>query len=402
VTALRGGAATDVGRVRQKNEDNLLVAESLFAVADGMGGHAAGEVASETAVNRLGAAYGADHTVEGLVQAIKDANRAVWRQAQDQAALRGMGTTLTAAALVEQDGEELLAIANVGDSRAYLLRDGELEQLTADHSVAEELRRDGRLTTEEAEVHPQRHVLTRVLGIDADVDVDVFPVIPYRGDRVLLASDGLTNEVRDDQIASVLRRLADPAEAARELVSMAKANGGNDNITVVVVDVVDDDDRARLASEALGPAGPAPARVLSPSGAPPAAASAAGSPPSAPPGRPVRVRAGVSARVVIFVAALLLIVGGAFAAIAVYARGSYFVGFKGERVAIFKGRPGGLLWFDPTLAQRTALARDRVPPSRLADVRAGKEEPSLAAARRYVRNLQSEADALNAPPATAP
>src|SRR5205807_1797810 len=184
---------------------------------------------------------------------------------------RGMGTTLTAVALVNEDGEERLAVVNVGDSRAYLLQQGELEQLTEDHSLVEQIVRDGRLTPAEAQVHPQRSIITRALGLDPEVEVDSWELTPYKGDRLLLCSDGLTNEVTDDEIATTLRAVSDPEEAAKQLVNEARDHGGNDNITCVVVDVVDDDDRAEQASAALAaeppppPAPPsAPSRTLGP------------------------------------------------------------------------------------------------------------------------------------------
>ena len=152
---------------------------------------------------------------------------------------------------VEDTPPEHLVIANVGDSRAYLLRDGSLVQLTEDHSVVADLVRDGRITAEEAEVHPQRNIVTRVLGVYETIDVDLWPVDPVVGDRVLLCSDGLFNEVGTDQITSALRRLDDPSEAAAELVRLANEGGGRDNITVVLVDVVDDGGVARSASAAL-------------------------------------------------------------------------------------------------------------------------------------------------------
>src|SRR5205814_7076194 len=151
---------------------------------------------------------------------------------------------------VGEDGEEHVAVANVGDSRAYLFRGGELEQVTDDHSVTEQMVRDGELLPEEAAVHPHRHVLTRVLGMAPDVTVDCYPILPYKGDRFLLCTDGLVNEVSDAQVASLLRRRASPADAAQELVEMAVEAGGHDNVTVVVVDVVDDDNRSEAASEA--------------------------------------------------------------------------------------------------------------------------------------------------------
>ncbi len=150
MTTLRAGAATDVGRVRSNNQDHLLMADPLFAVADGMGGHAGGEVASLAAVEALKATYERNPSADGLADAVRKANEVVWNRAQEARELRGMGTTITAVALVEGDEDDLLAVVNVGDSRAYLLRDGDLEQLTDDHSVPEELRRAGRRGDAEA------------------------------------------------------------------------------------------------------------------------------------------------------------------------------------------------------------------------------------------------------------
>ncbi|MDP9389594.1 MAG: Stp1/IreP family PP2C-type Ser/Thr phosphatase, partial [Actinomycetota bacterium] len=254
MTSLRCGAATDVGLVRPNNQDDYLADETLFAVADGMGGAAGGEIASRTAVAALKATFGADPTANGLADGVRNANRAVWDKAQERPDLRGMGTTMTAMALVEDRSEDVLAVVNVGDSRVYLFRDGVLDQLTDDHSVPEELLRAGRLTPAEAARHPQRNVLTRVLGVDDEVEVDCFRVTPYKGDRLVLASDGLYNEVDEEGIASVMRREADPEAAARQLVEQARAGGGADNITVVVVDVVDDDDRSARASATVAAA----------------------------------------------------------------------------------------------------------------------------------------------------
>lgn len=400
MTVLRGGAATDVGRVRSNNQDQLLVADTLFAVADGMGGHAGGEVASLAAVEALRAAFDSNPSADGLADAVRGANEVVWKRAQEGRELRGMGTTLTAVALVEGGDDDLLAVVNVGDSRAYLLRDGELEQLTDDHSVPEELRRAGRLSDTEAAAHPQRNVLTRALGIEPKVEVDCFQVTPFRGDRLLLASDGLYNEVEDSDIAGVLRRVADPEEAARELVDMAKDHGGNDNITVVVVDVVDDDSRSVRASAAVGsspvrpsstatdtttsrPADPAPVGH-SPTGRPSASPSSrAGAAPA--PQRKVTLRA------VLFVGLVLVVLLGAVVAIAWYGRAGYFVGARADEIVIFKGRPGGLLWFKPTVAQPTGISLAEVRPGRADEIREGKEHSSLDAAERYVTNVREEA-----------
>jgi serine/threonine protein phosphatase PrpC len=422
VTRLNWGAATDVGRVRTNNEDSLLIEPPLFAVADGMGGAAAGEVASAIAVATLKAAFAGDN--EGpdrdhLAEAVRHANEAIFARAREDPALRGMGTTLTAVALVEEAGDDVLAVVNVGDSRAYRLRDGELEQITDDHSLVEEMVRIGRLSADEAAVHPQRHIVTRALGIQPVVEVDCFGITPFAGDRFLLASDGLTDEVADHDIASVLRRTPDPTAAARELVDTAMNHGGRDNVTVVVVDVVDDDDRAAKASAAVaadpvvapkpppppaeddGPvrAGPPPAPSSPP--APPAEAS----PPAE---RPPPRRRGLTLKTAAFVLALLLVVAAALAAVGEYARGSFYVGLAQGKVVIYRGRPGGLLWFKPTVEQRTGLAAADVPAAYRADVQAGKTESSLAAARHYVQNLKDAAasttttTSTTGPPADTP
>ena len=423
---LRAGGATDVGMVRTNNQDQLLVFSPLFAVADGMGGHAAGEVASRIAVESLRAAFsrppptrgddepGDDEqgeserraaaptaqalSAETLVSAVLRANRAVWERGQQEPSFRGMGTTLVALALVCEDDQDVLALVNVGDSRIYLLRDGELEQLTTDHTLVQELVDDGQLSEAEAGVHPQRHVLTRALGVDPDVDVDLIEVIPYKADRFLLCSDGLPREVSDSQIASILRRLADPEEAARELVAEARAHGGNDNITVVVVDVVDDDDQAAQASAALA-AEPRSTSRTDAVTAIEAEDTADGATTARPPAPKTKKAAEprrpkghfFTMRVVLFLVLVVLLLAGGAAAVGFYARGSYFVGLQGDRVTIFRGRPGGVLWFDPTVEQRTGVTSGDVLASRMGDLKAGRQESSLADARQYVLNLQAEA-----------
>jgi len=239
VTVVRSGSATDVGRVRNTNQDLPLEGENIFAVADGMGGHAGGEVAARVAVDALRASFARQPSIGGLRDAVAEANAAVWRASQVQSDLRGMGTTLTAAALVAgTDGRDVVALANVGDSRAYLYSGGRITQVTADHSLAEEKVRKGELTEAEAAVHPHRHILTRALGVSSDVDVDLWELRLRDGDRILICSDGLTNEVGINQIGDVLGSVADPQEAAELLVRQANEHGGNDNITVVIVDVL--------------------------------------------------------------------------------------------------------------------------------------------------------------------
>jgi protein phosphatase len=384
------GAASDPGRLRPGNEDSAVAEEGLFAVADGMGGHAGGEVASRLAVEVVRANVGAD----GLVESVLRANQAILVRAQEEPALRGMGTTLCAIALLDDDGPRM-EIVNVGDSRVYLFRDGALEQITEDHNFVAELERDGRITAEEAKVHPQRNIITRVLGNDPDVEVDVFRVDPFRGDRFLLCSDGLFNEMADDGIAAVLRAERAPQAAAEELVRRANASGGRDNITVVIVDVVEDGDRARHASAAL--AGAAATRAAAPVGTITGTidepivdhdrTSARGATLTVEPERHRRI----TWRAALFVLAVLLVLGAAGGSVWFIGRSTYYVGVDGERVTIFKGRPGGVLWIEPTVERRDDLTIDEVPSSARDAVRAGKEESSLARAERYVANLRARA-----------
>jgi protein phosphatase len=233
-------AGTDVGRVRAGNEDSLFNGRTVFAVADGLGGHAGGEVASAAAVAPLAALDGrgfADpaEAAEALAGAVRQANAAILDQAAGDPGLWGMGTTLTAAAVA---GDHHLQLAHVGDSRAYLLRDGSLEQLTTDHTVVGELVRRGRLSPEQAAVHPERSILTRAVGLDPRVPVDTpDPLELAAGDQVLLCSDGLTETVPDAAIAELLSAPGDGDAACRSLIDAANAAGGPDNTTVVLVRV---------------------------------------------------------------------------------------------------------------------------------------------------------------------
>lgn len=241
---LRWGAATDPGQIRPGNEDHLFAGPSLFVVADGMGGHQAGEVAAQLAVGQLESRLTEDEpTIGDLVAAIGQANRDIFDSAMTDPDQQGMGTTITSLAVMADphDGE-VFALANVGDSRTYLFRHGRLRQLTVDHSYVQELVAAGHISREEARSHPRRNIVTRALGIESTVQVDSWAVPIIRGDRFLLCSDGLVDEVHDDEITEVLASIEDPQEAADDLVRRANANGGRDNITVVVVDVLEGDD----------------------------------------------------------------------------------------------------------------------------------------------------------------
>ena len=223
---------TDVGRVRKINEDAAFIGEGLYILCDGMGGHQGGEVASNLAVDVLSTSLmGKEPSIGTLMSSINKANDTICQRSLSDKNVRGMGTTLTA--LWVADDQMLLA--QIGDSRAYLLRGGVLRQCTHDHSMVAELVRVGKLTPEEARVHPQKNLVTRALGTDTRVDPDIFEILRQPGDRWLICSDGLTDQVTDAEIASILsgNSLYDAADA---LLSMSLERGGIDNITLLIID----------------------------------------------------------------------------------------------------------------------------------------------------------------------
>ena len=418
---LQWAGATDVGRVRSNNQDRYLAKPEvgLWAVADGMGGHQGGETASLTACDELANHFTLDDdghaTSDGLVSAIEAANRAVHEKGNDDPDLTGMGTTVVALAVViDGRGDELFAIANVGDSRAYRFSGDGFEQLTEDHSLVADMVREGSLSAEDAATHPQRNILTRVLGVYDEVPVDVISVIPHPGDRFILCSDGLFNEVSDEAMTSVMRRLVDPAEAADELVRLAVQGGGRDNVTVVVVDVMEDGDRAGAASQALAGDSPTDTASMAPygggayasetleeeSGATNRVRSARQRRKISPSERSLGRRHAaprprrLTWRVLLFSLLVLALVGGVFLTTRWYARNSYFVGFDGDDVAIFRGRPGGVGWIDPELQETTPLKRRELPKDVIPALSDGKEESSLNDAQEYVDNLMDRVDDL--------
>lgn len=228
---------TDPGRKRHHNEDSYVFQPPLFAIADGMGGARAGEVASALAAGALHEAGVDGGGTTRVIELIQEANRRVHERALVDAETSGMGTTITVA-LVEPDGT--VTFGHVGDSRAYVLRDDRLEQLTDDHSLVAELVRRGELSAEAAEVHPQKSVITRALGTDPDVDVDAFAVDGQAGDVYLICSDGLSDMVDGLEIESIMRaHRNDLDEAARRLVQAANRAGGDDNITAILFELTD-------------------------------------------------------------------------------------------------------------------------------------------------------------------
>lgn len=300
---VEAGVATDIGRVREGNEDSYLVDPPLYAVADGMGGHRGGEVASHLALETVEELSRAGRGT--LADQVRQANRAVYEKSQQDRAVTGMGTTLTVVKVVDA----AVLLAHVGDSRAYLLRAGALRKLTDDHTLVNRMVKAGEITTDEAEVHPHRNVLTRALGTEPEVQVDVDEVALLDGDRLLLCSDGLFGMVNEDQIQAILESEPDPQKAADRLVRAANRAGGIDNITVVVVDAHEDE------------AG---------DGEPPAARAQLG-PGSSGRRRLIRWGAGIVVAAIVLVAAL--------AAGRAYVDGQWYVGVSNGRVAVFQGVP---------------------------------------------------------------
>ncbi len=379
---LAAASATDHGLVRSNNEDAFLIDDqrALFAVADGMGGHRGGEVASHTAIEALRAAIA---NGAPLHDAITRANTAVIARAEGNDELTGMGTTLTA--LIAIGGRQLL-VGHVGDSRAYVLHDGSLRRATHDHSLVEELVREGRLTPEQAESHPQRNIVTRALGVDAAVDVDLYTLDIQMGDRIVLCSDGLTTMVRERDIERLTRTEPDPQRLADALVAAAVAAGGEDNVTVVVVDVLEIDPVATDAD---------PTTLLGvPETVSRSAVIAPPDPPERPAPKPPRAKGSgrrAARAVVLVLLPLLLIVGAATAALGWYARGSYYVGVDNAEVVIYKGVPGGVLGWNPTIDQHTGLAVNALPAIDRDRVQANSSRGSLSTAKSYVGRLQAAA-----------
>ncbi len=228
-------AGTDIGLVRQANQDSYLVDKNnkYCIVADGMGGHKAGEVASAMVAEEIGKYLDENKpetlhaTVDTLCEAIRRANNRVFKTARLNFDYSGMGTTL----IMTYFYSEKVILANVGDSRAYLMRDGEIKQVTTDHSMVEQLISEGAITKEQAKTHPQRNVITRALGTDREVQSDIYMISAKKGDVLLLCSDGLTNEVDDEELG----RLISGGASAETLIKAAKENGGHDNITAIII-----------------------------------------------------------------------------------------------------------------------------------------------------------------------
>lgn len=371
---VRVGARSDIGRARERNEDAYLLRDPLFAVADGMGGHRGGDVASALALEILesGDDTAGDATPTPLVETIKEANRRLLDRAESDRDLRGMGTTLTA--VLTDDAKA--HVAHVGDSRAYLLRDGTLQQLTEDHTLVQRMVREGRITSEEAGTHPQRSILTRALGVDADFSVDELTLDVHPGDRLLLCTDGLTSMVERDRIREILGGEDDPQVACDRLIDAANRAGGDDNVTVIVLDLTDDE-----AGEGERVATPAMTKRREPATPSPTAAPAKES------RRPVRWR-----RVALWVGVLVALLVAALFGARMYVDRQWFVGDAGGRVAIYNGIPTEILGFElshvrVTTELSTAEAQRLQPWSELSE---GITAGSLEEAQRIVDQIQQD------------
>jgi len=366
---------------------------ALFVVADGMGGHQGGEVAANLAVRTVAKAD--RESLAQLRDAIIEANRVVHETAIEQPELHGMGTTLTALAVSREAESPQFVILNVGDSRIYRHRDGQLEQLTEDHSYVAELMRRGELDEDAAAVHPYRNMLTRAIGVHADVEIDEWLFDPVAGDRFMLCSDGVTNELDDSEIAEQLAHEQDPSATAKALVGLANDRGGRDNSTVLIVDVhvelVDsiDEDHSQQDGESQSP-------IIAPPDQPTLPESDVEEP-SVEQSRSstVKQRSWLYDRVHITLGTLIISVVLLVTSVAMvttigwYARSGYHVSVVANHVVIQKGRIGGLLWFEPTLQQWTEIQTVQLTDQDLRRLADGEQMSDLAEAQDFVANLRT-------------
>jgi serine/threonine protein phosphatase PrpC len=344
---------TDTGRQRRDNEDSAFARAPVFVVADGMGGAQAGEVASRIAIEAFESGLdGSGSPEERLAVRVREANREIYDRSRTELGREGMGTTLTAAYL--DDGS--VAIAHVGDSRAYLFRDGKLERLTRDHSLVDELVRRGKLTEEQAAEHPQRSIITRALGPEPDVEVDTWTYPVRRDDVLLLCSDGLTSMITEDRIAQILGSSETLDDAANRLIQEANEAGGRDNITVVLtrVEEVENGDRGIDQPTVIAPSGTATTAAPLADGVPAAAQPPSTQPapepssrrltplppetPAEPERKRLRERRYIKpvAALIAVVIVLFLVLGGGYLA----TRQLYFVGTNSQGiVTIYRGLP---------------------------------------------------------------
>jgi len=396
-----------VGQVREGNEDALLIRDSVYAVADGMGGHLAGEVASATALEPVEHLDGkvfqdATQAVTALRDAVVAANERVSKLAKDNPDYRGMGTTLTAA-LVEG---RRLHVAHVGDSRAYLLRDGQFSQLTDDHTLVQHLIDEGEITREEAAHHPQRSVVTRAIGVSEDVDVDSMSLDLQGHDQLLLCSDGLTGVVEDEVIAGTLLEHSDPDEAVAALIQKANEAGGPDNITVLLLRYEDPDAPEKVrrnATISISSRVESGERNWAGAMGRYGALSKGGPATAAEPSEDQRTVGGILGRASAIVLALVVIAGLVFGGGQFLLSRSFFVGLDGEQVVIYEGINRELGPFELyRVVERSEVRIDDVQLWYRPQLEAGAVAADLGDARSTIRSipLREEAEDPDADPNT--
>ncbi len=343
------GSRTDVGCVREQNEDSLIVKPPLFVVADGMGGHAAGEVASEICVTIVEECAPSHADAEELGKAVEQANREIINAALSGEGRDGMGTTCTATML---EGDRLV-IAQVGDSRAYLMHGGTLSQLTRDHSLMANMIEAGQITPEEARIHPNRSVITRALGNDPDTVPDLYEIHVEAGDRLLVCSDGLTAMITDEKIEEVMNRVADPQRCAAALVNEAIAAGGADNVTVIVASAT----------------GPAEARRQ-------------------------KARRKTALSIVLVVVLLAAILGGTIGGGSAYLHNSAYLAEDNGKVAVYRGVPGDVFGFTYSeLIETTDINIDDLAPSAASSIKKGMRVKDLQEAQELVKSYRDDIEA---------
>jgi PPM family protein phosphatase len=341
----RVGATTDIGQVREGNEDAILINDPLYAVADGMGGHRGGEVASNLALQTVEQMFAQRQGT--LTEQVERANRAVFERSQSDRDVSGMGTTLTAA-LIEGGAVRL---AHVGDSRAYLFRGGKLQLLTEDHTLVHRMVVEGEITETEAENHPHRSVLTRALGVEGDVRVDETKVEVREGDRLLLCTDGLTGMLSEDEIESILQDVRDPQEAVDRLVREANRAGGIDNITAVIIDFTEDGRVDGSGTKEVSQTRPPTTQHPTPTMASPPPAGGDVTTWSRPPTTrrqpaPKAARPPTARKLVVAIGIALAIAIVGFVGVRLYLDSQWFVGVSNGRVAIFRGVPAEVAGLD--------------------------------------------------------
>jgi PPM family protein phosphatase len=414
--ALRYAVRSDVGLLREGNEDSAYAGPHLLAIADGMGGHAAGEVASSVAISAIAGLdddVPADHLLDALAAAVASANSTLHEMSIEDPSVEGMGTTLTA--LLWSEGT--IAICHIGDSRAYLLRDGDFHQITRDHTLVQSLVDDGRLSPAQAATHPQRSLVMRALQSGTEAEPDLSLIEAKAKDRYLLCSDGLSDVVSEDTLRDTLTRIADRDQVVTQLIELAIRGGGPDNITCIVADVVEGeaepspgpvsvvvgaasngDGRPRLRTDS--PAGRAHllTRVGTPSAGTATAASRTAAAPAdgwdeqdeedsgEPDHRAPRRRWPVVTTILVIL--LIVIVGGSYVAWR-YSQGQYYVGTDGQQVIIYRGVNQKVLGMSlSSVYQKTGIALRQVPPTDRSQVRSTTQPSSLASAEKTVASIR--------------